>query len=346
MTTDELYMGRCLQIAAFAEGRTSPNPMVGAVIVHDGRIVGEGYHHRAGQPHAEPNAIASVADPEMLKDSTLYVSLEPCSHYGKTPPCAKLIIEKGIPRVVVAMLDPNPIVAGRGIAMLREAGIEVTVGTLEHEARELNRRFVTFHTKHRPYIMLKWAQSADGYIDLSRKEKGDGPVRISNGVTKTLNHKIRTEEDAILVGWRTALLDDPHLTSRKWGDKNPLRCVIDRDGTLPRTLRLFDGSTPTVVFTAKETADSTNLTYCKIDFSGDIAVHIADSLYRRGVQSVIVEGGAATLGMFISAGLWDEARIETSPAALGSGVRAPIIGRTPVRTEWCCGNRTDIYRNI
>ena len=210
-------MGRCLQIAAFAEGRTSPNPMVGAVIVHGGRIVGEGYHHRAGKPHAEPNAIASVADPEMLKDSTLYVSLEPCSHYGKTPPCAKLIIEKGIPRVVVAMLDPNPIVAGRGIAMLREAGIEVTVGTLEHEARELNRRFVTFHTKHRPYIMLKWAQSADGYIDLSRSEKGDGPVRISNGVTKTLNHKIRTEEDAILVGWRTALLDDPHLTSRKWG---------------------------------------------------------------------------------------------------------------------------------
>ena len=323
-------MGRCLQIAAFAEGRTSPNPMVGAVIVHGGRIVGEGYHHRAGQPHAEPNAIASVADPDMLKDSTLYVSLEPCSHYGKTPPCAKLIIEKGIPRVVVAMLDPNPIVAGRGIAMLREAGIVVTVGTLEHEARELNRRFVTFHTKHRPYIMLKWAQSADGYIDLSRKEKGNGPVRISNGVTKTLNHKIRTEEDAILVGWRTALLDDPHLTSRKWGDKNPLRCVIDRDGTLPRTLRLFDGSTPTVVFTAKETADSTNLTYCKIDFSGDIAVQIADS----------------TLGMFISAGLWDEARIETSPAALGSGVRAPIIGRTPVRTEWCCGNRTDIYRNI
>ena len=339
-------MGRCLQIAAFAEGRTLPNPMVGAVIVHGGRIVGEGYHHRAGKPHAEPNAIASVADPEILKDSTLYVSLEPCSHYGKTPPCAKLIIEKGIPRVVVAMLDPNPIVAGRGIAMLREAGIEVTVGTLEHEARELNRRFVTFHTEHRPYIMLKWAQSADGYIDLSRSEKGDGPVRISNGVTKTLNHKIRTEEDAILVGWRTALLDDPHLTSRKWGDKNPLRCVIDRDGTLPRTLRLFDGSTPTVVFTAKETADSTNLTYCKIDFSGDIAVQIADSLYRRGVQSVIVEGGAATLGMFISAGLWDEARIETSPAALGSGVRAPIIGRTPVRTEWCCGNRTDIYRNI
>ncbi len=339
-------MGRCLQIAAFAEGRTSPNPMVGAVIVHGGRIVGEGYHHRAGQPHAEPNAIASVADPEMLKDSTLYVSLEPCSHYGKTPPCAKLIIEKGIPRVVIAMTDPNPLVAGRGIAMLREAGIEVTVGIRENEARELNHRFVTYHTKHRPYIMLKWAQSADGYIDLARSEKGDGPVRISNGVTKTLNHKIRTEEDAILVGWRTALLDDPHLTSRKWGEKNPLRCVIDRDGTLPRTLRLFDGSTPTCVFTAQERADSPNLTFRRIDFGDDIAAQIADSLYRMGVQSVIVEGGAATLGMFIASGLWDEARIETSPAVLGSGIGAPPIGRPPVHTEWCYGNRTDIYRNI
>jgi diaminohydroxyphosphoribosylaminopyrimidine deaminase/5-amino-6-(5-phosphoribosylamino)uracil reductase len=246
---DELYMMRCLQLAAMAEGQTSPNPMVGAVIVYDGKIIGEGYHHRAGEPHAEPNAIASVRDEALLKEATMYVSLEPCSHWGKTPPCADLIVRKGLKRVVIATLDPNPKVAGRGVKILQDAGIEVTVGVMEKEARWLNRRFMTVQEKRRPYVILKWAETADGIIDVCRKEKGSGPIKISNSVTKTLNHQVRVEEDAIMVATKTALLDDPHLTVTKWTGKNPVRVLLDRTLRVPADYRIFDGAAKTIVFT-------------------------------------------------------------------------------------------------
>ena len=246
---DELYMMRCLQLAAMAEGQTSPNPMVGAVIVYDGRIIGEGYHHRAGEPHAEPNAIASVADESLLKEATMYVSLEPCSHWGKTPPCADLIVRKGLKRVVIATLDPNPKVAGRGVKILQDAGIEVVVGVMEEEARWLNRRFMTVQEKRRPYVILKWAETVDGIIDVCRKEKGSGPIKISNSVTKTLNHQVRVEEDAIMVATKTALLDDPHLTVTKWTGRNPVRVLLDRTLRVPMDYRIFDDAARTIVFT-------------------------------------------------------------------------------------------------
>lgn len=238
MTIDEKYMRRCIQLARNGICHAAPNPMVGAVIVRDGEIIGEGYHVRCGEGHAEVNAIASVKDESLLKDATIYVSLEPCSHYGKTPPCADLIIRKGIPRVVVGCVDPFSLVAGRGIQKLRDAGIEVTVGVLEKECRELIRAFVTFNLKKRPYITLKWAQSADGFLDI-RREDGNA-VRFSTPLSTLAVHKMRAEQKAILVGRRTALLDNPSLTVREWYGQNPLRLVIDRQLTLPPHLHLFD----------------------------------------------------------------------------------------------------------
>ena len=320
-TDDELYMMRCLQLAAMAEGQTSPNPMVGAVIVHDGKIIGEGYHHRAGEPHAEPHAIASVRDESLLKEATMYVSLEPCSHWGKTPPCADLIVRKGLKKVVIAMLDPNPKVAGRGVKILQDAGVEVVVGVLEEEARYLNRRFMTVQEKHRPYVILKWAETADGIIDVCREEKGNGPIKISNSVTKTLNHQVRVEEDAIMVATCTALLDDPHLTVTKWTGRNPVRVLLDRTLRVPADYRIFDGEARTIVFVdyrlqitdyrLQRTGD--NVEFVGIDFEGDIVQSIMDELYKRGIMSIIIEGGAKWLQTVIDSGLWDEARVERGP---------------------------------
>ena len=259
MTTDEKYIRRCIELASNGLCNAAPNPMVGAVIVHNGKIIGEGYHAKCGEGHAEVNAIRSVKDDTLLKEATIYVSLEPCSHYGKTPPCADLIISKGIPRVVVGCIDPFSQVSGRGIRKLREAGIDVTVGVLEEECKNLIRRFVTFNTQKRPYITLKWAESADGYIDINR-ENGS-PVVLSTPVTSMYVHKQRAEHKAILVGRRTALLDNPSLTTRNWYGKNPLRLVIDRNLTLPAELKLFDHSTPTMVFTEKQKNSEDNLEY-------------------------------------------------------------------------------------
>ena len=323
-TDDELYMMRCLQLAAMAEGQTSPNPMVGAVVVHDGKIIGEGYHHRAGEPHAEPNAIASVKDESLLKEATMYVSLEPCSHWGKTPPCADLIVRKGFKKVVIATLDPNPKVAGRGVKILQDAGIEVVVGVLEEEARYLNRRFMTVQEKHRPYVILKWAETADGIIDVCREEKGNGPIKISNSVTKTLNHQVRVEEDAIMVATCTALLDDPHLTVTKWTGRNPVRVLLDRTLRVPADYRIFDGEARTIVFVdyrlqitdyrLQRTGD--NVEFVGIDFEGDIVQSIMDELYKRGIMSIIIEGGAKWLQTVIDSGLWDEARVEHGPHSI------------------------------
>lgn len=343
METDELYMRRCLQLAQQAEGQTAPNPMVGAVLVHNGVIIGEGYHHRCGLPHAEVNAIASVKNPELLPQSSLYVSLEPCSHYGKTPPCAKLIIEKRIPRVVVGMGDPNEKVNGRGIAMLREAGVEVIEHVLEPECRWLNRRFITFHTKKRPFILLKWAQTADGFIDKIRDDASTPPLRISNEITKTLNHQIRSVESAILIGTNTALLDNPHLTSRKWGSRNPVRMVVDRSLRIPADYRLLDDSAPTVVFNATKDETIGNISYVRLDFEQNIVPQMVDYLYQHELQSVIVEGGRQLLQSFIDLDLWDEARIETSPVTIGDGVKAPNFPMKPTKIEFFGQNEMRIF---
>jgi len=324
MTKDEKYIARCIQLAQNGLCNAAPNPMVGAVIVHNDTIIGEGYHIRCGEAHAEVNAVRSVKDPSLLKESTIYVSLEPCSHYGKTPPCADLIIEKGIPRVVVGCQDPFSLVAGKGIRKMREAGIDVTVGVLEEECRQLIKRFVTFNTRKRPFITLKWAESADGFIDLNRT---DGhPYIFSTPLSSMLVHKRRAEHAAIIVGRRTALLDNPSLTTRNWFGKNPVRMVIDKDLTLPSHLSLFDGSTRTLVFTRKpDTSPYPNTEFIQLDFGRDVLAQIIDVLYQEKLQSLMVEGGSALLQSFIDAGCWDEAYIERSPALLSEGVKAPSL---------------------
>lgn len=328
MEKNERYMRRCIQLARNGMCRTAPNPMVGAVIVCDGRIIGEGYHARCGEAHAEVNAIRSVADPALLQRSTLYVSLEPCSHYGKTPPCADLIIEKQIPRIVVGCRDPFPKVAGRGIQKLRDAGREVTVGVLETECRQLLRRFITFHTLHRPYVTLKWAQSADGFIDICRT---DGiPARLSDDYTLMLVHKRRAEHSAILVGTRTALLDNPSLTVRHWYGPSPVRVTIDRQGTLPEHLHLFDGTVRTLVFTENPRTKRPGVEYIAADFHRPLLPQLLTALYERNLQSLLVEGGAATLQSFIDAGLWDEAFVETAPLCLHNGVAAPLLNKEKI----------------
>ena len=301
--TDEMYMQRCLQLARCGREGAAPNPMVGAVVVCDGRIIGEGYHQRCGGPHAEVNAIASVdpADRGLLRRSTIYVSLEPCAHYGKTPPCAELIIREGIPRVVVGCRDPFPRVDGRGIDMLRQAGVEVKVDVLEEECRWLNRRFITFHTQHRPYIILKWAQSQDGFLDRYRQSSDERPVQFSTPITQTLVHQLRSRCEAILVGRRTWQLDRPSLTVRHWSGRNPQRFVW---GGAPGNLE----SPEVTIFP-----------------SGTSLEALLTDLYERGLQTLLVEGGAQTLQSFIDADMWDEARVETAPMVLSEGIRAPHV---------------------
>lgn len=318
---EEKYIRRCIALAQNGRCNTAPNPMVGAVIVCDGRIIGEGYHVRCGEAHAEVNAIRSVKDPSLLERSTIYVSLEPCSHYGKTPPCADLIIEKKIPRIVIGCQDPFPEVAGRGIQKLRDAGLEVVVGVLEEECRQLIRRFTTFNLQHRPYIVLKWAESADGWIDINRSS--GSPVVLSSPLSTMLVHKKRAESAAILVGRKTALLDNPSLNVRHWYGKNPTRVVIDRQLSLPSDLHLFDGSIPTLVFTERVKENTHNVTYLPIDFSGNPLPMLLEELYRRKLQTLLVEGGSQLLQSFIDSGLWDEAYVEKCPARLHAGVRAP-----------------------
>ena len=332
MTKDEKYISRCLQLARNGICNAAPNPMVGAVIVCQDAIIGEGYHVRCGEAHAEVNAIRSVKDERLLKESTIYVSLEPCSHYGKTPPCADLIIEKGIPKVVVGCMDPFSLVAGKGIEKLRRAGLEVTVGVLEEECKRLIRRFITFNTLKRPYITLKWAESADGFIDVNRTD--GNPVILSTPLTGMLVHKQRAEHDAILVGRHTALLDNPSLSTRNWYGKNPVRLVIDKDLTLPRDLELFNGSIRTLVFTRKHIDRTDGLTeYISLDFTKDVLPQMMEVLYQQKIQSLLVEGGSILLHSFIESDLWDEAFIEQSSLFLKDGVQAPVIQKKYFRSS-------------
>lgn len=324
ITEHEQYMDRCLQLARLGQGHTAPNPMVGSVLVHEGRIIGEGYHRVYGEAHAEVNCLASVK-PEhvpLISQSTLYVSLEPCAHFGKTPPCADLIIEKKIPRVVIGCRDPFPLVDGKGIEKLQAASVEVIVGVREQACLDINRRFFTFHTKHRPYVVLKWAQTADGCIancDYSR-------IKISSPFTNRLVHKWRSEEMGILVGTNTALFDDPELTTRLWPGANPVRLVLDMNLRLPASLKLFDGVHKTIVFNKLRHSEHLNLLYYQVTDDVSIVPQVLHALAQLKIQSVLVEGGAALLQTFIDEGSWDEARVITNEAlSAGRGLQAPIL---------------------
>jgi diaminohydroxyphosphoribosylaminopyrimidine deaminase/5-amino-6-(5-phosphoribosylamino)uracil reductase len=329
MTPHEHFMQRALELALLGAGHVSPNPRVGCVIVYDGKIIGEGWHQKYGQAHAEVNAIQSVKDKELLPMSTMYVTLEPCSHFGKTPPCADLIIEKKIRKVYIANVDSNPLVAGRGIEKLRQAGIEVETGLLEKQARHLNKRFFTFIEKQRPYIILKWAQTADGFIAQSNYES----KWISHELSRQLVHKMRSEEDAVLVGARTASHDNPKLNVREWSGRNPVRIVMDRFLRLPHSLHLFDRSQPTVVYNVLKHEEHEHLIFVRISEENFINEMLAD-MYHRKIQSVIVEGGAQTLGLFIQQRLWDEAYVFTSNRTFEKGIAAPTInGRLDVSSR-------------
>ena len=322
---DEFFMRRCLQLAALGAGTAAPNPMVGAVVVCDGAIIGEGYHHRCGEAHAEVNAIAAVKNPELLCRSTIYVSLEPCSHYGKTPPCADLIISRKIPNVVVGMVDPFGKVNGNGINKLRAAGCNVKVGVLEDECRELNRAFITFHTKKRPYVILKWAESADGFIDGERSTENNRPVWLTNDACRALVHRWRAESGAIMVGYNTALLDNPQLNVRAWTGRDPLRIVTDRALQLPDNLHLFDRSQPTWRLNTINNDGTENLQNVLLPWGDAMLPALMQRLYDAQINPLIVEGGTRLLQSFINAGLWDEALIFKSPVVLGGGVKAPAI---------------------
>jgi diaminohydroxyphosphoribosylaminopyrimidine deaminase / 5-amino-6-(5-phosphoribosylamino)uracil reductase len=336
-----LMMQRAMQLAMNGLGKVSPNPLVGCVIEHKGKIIGEGWHQQYGEPHAEVNALREVKDESLLPESTLYVNLEPCSHYGKTPPCADLIIEKKVGRVVISNGDPNPKVAGRGIKKLREAGIEVIEDILFVEGQSLNRRFFTQMERNRPYIILKWAQTADGFI-----ARPDGSSKwISNEISRSLVHKWRTEEDAVLVGTQTALLDNPRLTVREWQGRNPKRIVIDRNLRLPTDLHLFDQSVETLVYTLRDKPSTENCQFIKLPESFQIET-ILEDLLGRNIQSIIVEGGTATLNQFIAKGLWDEARVFTAGHLFKVGISGPQLPVHLIKDTMQIENDTlDFYVN-
>lgn len=320
----EKYLKRCIHLAKNGLGTTYPNPLVGSVVVHNDTIIGEGWHQKAGEPHAEVRAIRSVTDTSLLEASTIYVSLEPCSHYGKTPPCSDLIIASGIKNVVIGTIDPFDAVAGRGVKKLTEAGCNVIVGVLEKECLELNKRFFTFHNKKRPYIILKWAESADGYISPSQRKK-TAPVWISNPYSRQLVHKWRSEEQAILVGTNTVTEDNPKLDTRDWAGNSPVRVVLDKNLRTPKGFSVWDKSVKTLFITVKDVPSEQNIHTEPIDFTGNISRQLCEVLYRHQLQSVIVEGGAKTLRTFIEEGLWDEARIFRGNVQLNGGVHAPEI---------------------
>jgi diaminohydroxyphosphoribosylaminopyrimidine deaminase/5-amino-6-(5-phosphoribosylamino)uracil reductase len=339
MTPDEFLIQRTFDLARLGSGAVSPNPKVGCVIVKDDEVIGEGWHRKYGEDHAEVNAVASVTDKEQLPGSTVYVNLEPCSHFGKTPPCSDLLIQHGVKKIVISNLDTNPLVAGEGVRKLREAGIEVITGVLEKDGRELNKRFFTFHEKQRPYIILKWAQTTDGFIAHSNYESR----WISNEFSRQLVHKWRSEEDAVLVGTKTAAHDNPNLTVRDWSGRNPVRLVIDRFLRLSDNLNLFDRLVPTICFNLLKHEEHPNLKLVRLDEQGFIH-QLPGYLHKEKIQSVIIEGGSQTLSFFIAAGLWDEARVFTSTRSFYKGIKAPIFQGDLILREQISSDLLQIYK--
>ena len=330
MNIHEQFMQRCFELAMQGLGNVAPNPMVGCVIVHDEIIIGEGFHQKFGAAHAEVDAINSVANQELLKESTLYVNLEPCSHFGKTPPCADLIVQKKIKRVVIGTYDPNPKVAGKGIQKLKVASIDVIADVLKKESDYLNRRFITFHKKHRPYIILKWAQSADGFMALNEPKQ----FWFTNDESKIIMHKWRSEEPGILVGRNTVEIDDCELTVRLWKGVNPVRIVIDRKLNLSVTRKIFNPEARTIVFNEMKSETNKFIRFIKIDFTENILKKILNELYISEIQSVMIEGGPTTLHHFIEQNLWDEARIFTTKHKIIEGKPVPkILGKLIEETD-------------
>lgn len=329
-------MARAMELASHGRGLVSPNPLVGCVIVHDGKIIGEGWHQRHGEPHAEVNAINAVADKDLLRDSTMYVTLEPCTHHGRTPPCTDLILGHGIRSVVIANLDSNPNVSGMGANKLRAAGVEVVSGVLRDECHHLNRRFFTFVERKRPYIILKWAETSDRFM-------GGGPSKwISNEISRQLVHRWRTEEDGVLVGTRTVEDDNPRLNVRDWTGRDPARIVIDRNLRLDTSLHVFDQSQKTICYNVLRDEEKENLILAKVD-EQNFLTEMVEDLHRRNIQSVMVEGGALTLNLFSNAGLWDEARVFRSKQHFGKGIAAPSLPANLVAEETVSGDTLLLY---
>ena len=334
---DKKYMQICIDLALKGFPLAFPNPMVGCVIVHNDSIIGQGYHKQCGSHHAEVNAIASIENKELLEQSTLYVSLEPCAHFGKTPPCADLIVKSKIPRVVIGSLDTFSKVNGKGIQLLKEAGIDVVTNILEKECRAINNRFFTFHEKKRPYVILKWAQTSDGYIaPLNQKE----PLWISSPESKKLVHQWRSQEQAILVGRKTAEHDNPLLTTREVEGKNPIRIVLDRELSLIKDLLIFNDDAPTLVVNDKLSSEN----HIKVDFD-NLAPSLLKELHSRNIQSIIIEGGAQTLNTFIEAKVWDEARVFTSKKKLEKGIQSPLIQSVINHSEIIGNDKLTYYIN-
>ncbi len=338
-------MQRCIDLALQGAGSVAPNPMVGAVLVYQDRIIGEGYHEKYGEAHAEVNCLksVSVSDREFINSATLYVSLEPCAHYGKTPPCSQLIIDHHIPKVVIGCSDPFAKVNGKGISNLREAGIEVVVGVLEEEARELNKRFFVFHQQKRPYIILKWAETADHFIASNSKDR----LLISNEYSNRLVHRWRSEADGILVGTNTALKDDPALTNRLWKGKSPIRLVLDQNLKVPNTSKLLDSEVMTIVFNQTISSADSQIIYAQIDFNEPILPQVLEFCYQYPIQTILVEGGAKLLQSFIDANIWDEAWvIQNRDLKVNGGLLAPILKVQELTETFPLANdQISIYRN-
>jgi len=333
LTAHELYIRRCIEIGNNGLGSTRPNPMVGCVIVVNNKIISEGFTSAYGGSHAEVNAIKDVKNKKLLKNSTLYVTLEPCSHHGKTPPCSDLIIKSGIPKVVIGCIDDNEQVAGRGIKKLIEAGVDITVGVLEEECKAHLKRFFTFHNKKRPYIILKWAETKDGFIAPAIKDE-QKPVWITNSYSRQLAHKWRAEEQAILVGTKTVLEDNPSLTVRDWTGKNPVRIVIDRTNKLSKTSNVFDTSVETLLIENEA-----------INFDEPIAAQICDVLFNEDINSVIIEGGTKTLQTFIDENLWDEARVFIGDRFFNEGIETPKFKDRCISEQYIQNDVLKIYEN-
>ena len=345
MLSDENYMHRCIELASQALGYTAPNPMVGALIVHEGKIISEGFHRIFGGPHAEADAIEKVKNKSLLKRSTLYVNLEPCSHKGKTPPCAELIIKSGIPRVVVGNPDPNTLVAGKGIGMLENSGVNVIKGVCENECIELNKRFFTFHILKRPYIILKWAQTTDGFIDVIRTHNNTGINWISNELSRILVHKWRSEEQSIMAGTNTVRLDNPMLNTRQWSGKNPLRIIPDQYLSLDKKLHVFDHSLPTIILNEKKSEKINRLEYLRVSFDNGFLHELMKTLYEKGIQSLIVEGGKKLIEQFVALNLWDESRVFIGEKSFGKGLEAPVLNNSPTFKTFFRNDQLVIYRN-